>query len=392
MRDAWSSIVATANRAWDWVLGLPIAGKVGVGVGVLALALGVGAGSAAIFGGGTTTTTITTAPQVAPPTTSTTVAPTTTTAPTPTTTTTLPVGPGSVFNAIPAEDPTLLERRALAVKIDNHPRARPQSGISQADLVYELLVEGGLSRFIAVFHDNDSEYVGPIRSGRPTDPTLVRPTGGIMVYSGGQPWIQAIILNAGVPLIGEGEATFRIGNRSAPHNLYGNTTLMRAVAEARGLDNDPPPPFFEIGEFAGVEPAAQISTPWDAANRVLWTWDGAVYNRYTNELPHNEIDAEGNEMQITTDVVVVLTADRYTARPPDASGSAVPALETVGRGVAYVFADGFVAEGEWSRTDIAEPFTLTDNDGAPMMVPQGRPWVAVFPNSETVTWLVEPAP
>jgi len=392
MRNAWDRITGALTQVWDRILALPIAGKVAVAAGVLLLALGVGALSAAIFGGGTTTTT---ASPVAATTTSppaTTAPATTTTAAATTTTTTLPPGPGSVFNGVPAEDPDLLERRALAVKIDNHPRARPQSGIDQADMVYELLVEGGLSRFIAIFHDNDADYVGPIRSGRPTDPTLIRPTGGIMVYSGAQPWIQSIIVNAGVPLIGEGDATFRIGSRSAPHNLYGDTTAMRAVAESRGLDNDPPTRFFEIGEFMGVEPAAQISTPWDAANRVLWIWDGSVYSRFTNELPHNEVDAEGNETQITTDVLVVLTAERYTARPPGGDGSAVPALETVGGGVAYVFANGFVAEGEWSRSDIADPFTLTDRDGNPLAVPVGRPWVAVFPDSQTVTWLAEPAP
>jgi hypothetical protein len=87
----------------------------------------------------------------------------------------------------------------------------------------------------------------------------------------------------------------------------------------------------------------------------------------------------------------VLTADAYTARPPG-DGTAVPALETVGSGVAYVFAEGKVAEGEWSRRDITEPFTLTDASGQPLVVPPGRPWVAVFPNSETVTWLAEAAP
>ncbi|MCP3976979.1 MAG: DUF3048 domain-containing protein, partial [bacterium] len=117
----------------------------------------------------TTTTAITTLPPVST-TGATTVASSTTTTSTSTTTTTTTLGPQnpSPLNGLNVEDPELLERRAIAVKVDNHWNARPQSGIQEADMVYELLVEGGLTRFIAVFHHSDSGYVGPIRSLRPT--------------------------------------------------------------------------------------------------------------------------------------------------------------------------------------------------------------------------------
>jgi hypothetical protein len=388
MGNRWTAFTGVLTRVRDDFVALPPIRK-GLAVGAVVVVIGgLGAGGFALLGGDEDPPPPT-APVVAATATSSTT--TTSTTSSTTTTTTLPVGPSSVLNGLPADDPALLERRAVAVKIDNHPNARPQSGIGAADFVYELLVEGGLSRFIAVFHDNDSDYLGPIRSGRPTDPTLIRPTGGVMVYSGAQDWVQSIIVNAGVRLVGEGDGTFRIGSRSAPHNLYGDTLALRAVADSRSYPNDPPPPFFEIGEFAGVEPAAQVSTVWDSANRVTWLWNGDSYLRYTNELPHNEVDVDGNETQIATDVLIVLTAERYTARPPG-EGTAVPALETVGSGTAFVFAGGMVAEGQWARDDIAEPFRLTDGSGAVLVVPAGRPWVAVFPTSETVTWLAEVAP
>ena len=75
-------------------------------------------------------------------------------------------------------------RRVLAFKVDNNLNARPQSGLQQADTVMEILVEGGMTRFLAFFMDNSSSYVGPVRSARPTDPTLIRPYGGILVVSG----------------------------------------------------------------------------------------------------------------------------------------------------------------------------------------------------------------
>jgi hypothetical protein len=277
----------------------------------------------------------------------------------------------------------------MAVKIDNHPAARPQSGVNSADLVYELLVEGGLSRFIAIFHDNDSAYVGPIRSGRPTDPTLIRPTGAVMVFSGAQPWIESLIVNIGVRLVGEGDGTFRIGSRFAPHNLYGDTLALRDVADARDYPDEPPGRFFDLGDYAGGEAAAQLTMAWDPANRALWAWDGTQYLRYTNELPHNEIDIDGMETQIATDVIVVLMAHKYTAQPPG-EGTAVPALETVGSGQAFVFAEGMVVEGTWERESNEEPFVLTDLDGEPLLVPPGRPWVAVYPDDRPLTWDAEP--
>jgi len=383
MRNVLDSIRAALSGLRDRFVALSGRNKgIVAGASVVVLVV-IGVGAAAVFGGGGETTPTTLAAVTTTTPTTTTTLPATTT-----TTTTTIAGLASPLNGLAADDPALLERRALAVKIDNHPNARPQSGIAQADLVYELLVEGGLSRFIAIFHDNDSEYLGPIRSGRPTDPTLIRPTGAVMVFSGAQPWIEQIIVNTGVRLIGEGEGTFRIQGRSAPHNLYGDTLALRAVADARGYGDDPPPAILEIGEYEGQEPAAQVATTWDAGNRVLWLWNGSEYQRFTNELPHNEIDIDGNETQIATDVLVVLEAVQYTARPPG-DGTPVPALETVGEGVAYVFANGMVQEGSWSRADNADPFTLRAADGGAMTVPAGRPWIAIFPNSQPVSWLAE---
>lgn len=387
MRNPLATTGRALGRLKNDFVGLPTSRKALLAGGTVVVVVAVGFGGAALLSNDSTTP-ATTVP-LAVTTTTTTTTPVTTSSTSTTTTTTTIAALSSPLNGLPADDPALLERRAMAIKIDNHANARPQSGLSDADLVYELLVEGGLSRFIAIFHDNDSAYVGPIRSGRPTDPTLIRPTGAVMVYSGAQPWVQSIIVSAGVHLIGEGEGTFRIGSRSAPHNLYGDTLALRTVADSRDYADEAPPMFFEIGDYAGGEPAAQISTTWDSANRVLWAWDGETYSRFTNELPHNQIDVDGVQTQVTTDFIVVLMANRYTARPPG-DGTAVPALETTGSGDAFVFADGMVVEGEWSRGAIADPFTLTDAAGNPLIVPTGRPWVAVFPNTQPLTWLAEP--
>ena len=335
----------------------------------------------------TSTTTPTTAQALTTTTTAatTTSVSTTTTSTTTTTTTTLPPGP---LNGLGVADETLLDRRVVAVKIDNHPKARPQSGIQEADAAYELLVEGGLTRFIALFHQSDTEYLGPIRSGRPTDPTLLKHLGAVFQISGAQDWVISRINNAGVKILGETGSTFRIRTRKAPHNLYGNTEVMRSKSDDRGWSDEPPTvPIFDFGDVeAPTESATTISLSWSSDwTPIRWVWDGEHYLRFIGDDPHNWIDIEGNTEQITFDTLVVLTATRYTARP-SGKGTPVPALETVGSGEAYAFYNGGVVEGTWERDNIESPFTVELSDGSVMMLPPGRPWILIFPNSRPLSW------
>jgi hypothetical protein len=326
------------------------------------------------------TTTTTQPTTTIPPTTITTTAPTTTT------TTTEPAGPVSPLNGLPVDDPELLDRGVLAVKIDNHVRARPQSGLQEADAVYELLVEG-VTRFIALFHDNDSDYLGPIRSVRPTDPTLVNPLDATFAISGGSGWILRRVTSQGTQLLGEGPGMFRIGSRSAPHNLYGNTLELREAALARSYRNEPPPNLFSWGDLEGEEPATNVRLDWGNGLIVTWEWDGNSYLRSTGSTPHNWMTVDGEEGPLTFDTLIVLFARPYTARPPDPSqGTSVPAMETVGTGRALVFAGGEVTEGTWSRSDADDVFELTGADGDSLLVPPGVPWISVFPDTRTVSW------
>lgn len=329
---------------------------------------------------------VTTAEPVPTTAVTTTIAPTTSTNPT-TTTTTLPPSP---LNGLGIPDDTLADRRVMAVKVDNHRNARPQSGIEKADAVFELLVEAGLSRFIALFHTSDSQYIGPIRSLRPTDATLVKPLGAPLQISGGQPWVRSLVAGLGVDFMGEVAqgSTFRIGSRSAPQNLYGDTVAMRDRADGRGYPDDPPQPMFVFGEPSsptGI--ATRITLSWSSGNDVHWEWDGDRYLRFQGTNPHEWIDSEGEGGQIATDTLVVLVARRYTASPPSGqSGSSVPALDTVGNGTALLFYEGGVVEGTWARDAIDQPFALSTMEGDTMVVPPGVLWIAVFPSNRPVTW------
>lgn len=327
------------------------------------------------------------------PTTETTSGPTTEETATETTagpTTTAYTGPVSPVTGLPVADVNLLDRKLLAVKMDNHPRAQPQSAVEDADAVYELVVEGGFTRFIALFHNSDSEWVGPMRSARPTDWTLVRPLEGVMLISGGQPWITRKINRNGVPLIGDlgPPLTARWTERGAPHNLYVDTYEARRVVADRGYGRGAPPTLFNRGPLSGPgdATASYIFFDWSDEVDVVWRWDGTRYLRSTGGEPHLWRSRDGDETgQISADVLVVLVAKRYTDCPTG-EGSCVPAWETVGQNRAIVFGEGRYVEGGWSRASASDWFRVTDTRGDPITVPPGRLWIMIYPETSDLVW------
>jgi len=317
---------------------------------------------------------------------------TTTTLPPTTTSTVVELGDMSPVNGLPVEDPESLERRVLAVKIDNHPKANPQSGLNLADMVIELRVEG-ITRYISVWQQSDSEYLGPMRSGRPTDPTLLRamnePTFAI---SGAQDWVQNMIVGRDVHLLGEGgpPSTFRISSRSAPHNLYVNTIELRNRADANGYPDEPPEgplwPFGEMSEYA--DPASQVTIDF-SGNEVLWNWDsedGLWYRTgYGKESTYR--DEDETEGPLGVPVLVALYTEQYIVSPPTGfSGSSLPSSITTGTGKAYVFADGRVIEGTWDRESELGWFILRDTNGEAILVPPGKVWVSLVPAHRGLTF------
>lgn len=299
-------------------------------------------------------------------------------------------GPVSPVNGFPVDNQALIDRKLVAVKIDNHWSSRPQSGLEKADAVFEMVVESGITRFIALFHHSDSDWTGPMRSARPTDWTLVKPLNGVLLVSGGQPWITRQFPNNGVALIGDlgPPLTSRWRQRKAPHNLYVNTYEARRVSEERRHDPAPPPQLFPRGPFNGPDwaAAASIFFDWSDTMDATWSWDGTRYVRTVEGQPHRWQDRGGTVTgPITADVLVVLMAERYRACP-SGSGSCVPAWRTVGENRAMVFAEGRYAEGRWHRSDAGDWFTVTNPAGNPIVVPPGRMWIMIYPENSEVIW------
>lgn len=326
-----------------------------------------------------------------PTTTTTTTVPTTTTTSTTTTsTTTTTIPPIPVFDTINGlESLTDESLGVVAIKIDNHPNARPHTGLQSADVVYELPVEAGLTRFIAMFEINELEKVGPVRSLRPTDLSIVNPLDVPLQVSGGSNWVLLKARQAGTKLLTDnGNGTYRDNARRAPHNLYADTTEVRErIAE---LEWGPMTPgnLFVYGEADELtETVSTITIPFSQQPPSVWVWDEDRWLHSYRDKVHTSYGLDGEEAQVWADTLIVIQANRYTARPPKPSdGKAVPAMDLLGTGDALILHDGMLGYATWERENNDDTIHLYNEDGSDVVVEPGMIWVSIVPTSETITW------
>ncbi len=294
----------------------------------------------------------------------------------------------SPLDGLAAPDGRSVNRRVIGVKIDNAAAARPQSGIEKADAMIELMVEGGLSRMMALYLESDTDYLGPVRSVRPTD-VLVEALGMTVGISGGQPWIADMLATEGVPLIRESQVgpptMVRVTTRSAPHNLYTNTAELRAEADRRGYANAPPPDLFRWGAFGYFDApsATRIDVSWSDPISTIWDWDGERYLRSSGSVPHFWQDRQGQTGRMTADNLIVIFGRYYEVPAPSGTGR-VPAMRTIGSERMVLFTEGRVIDGTWSRPDNETWFTFSTSAGE-LIVPPGLSWIHVLPHDRPLT-------
>lgn len=258
--------------------------------------------------------------------------------------------------------------RVLAVKVDNVGAARPQTGLNSADVVYGILVEGGLSRLMAVF---DSEHlpstVGPVRSARETDLQLLaqydKPA---LAYSGAQSQLLPILKDpdeSGVISRTGGDNFFRSPDRPAPHNEYVRTQgLTDGAGEAKDIGLK-----FGAAVPPGGTPNTTTSVTMPAA-RFTFTWDGA----------HYRVAFDGSSSPWTADNVIVQHVEVKESRFHSRTGT-VPFSQTVGQGQATVLRDGRSYAVQWDRPAASDGTDFT-RDGSTLPLHPGRTWIVLDPN------------
>jgi hypothetical protein len=280
----------------------------------------------------------------------------------------------------------LVPRPALAVKIENSVDARPQTGLNAADMVWEEVVEGGITRFVAVYHSTLPPEVGPIRSVRPMDPAIAAPLHGLFAFSGGQqPFVDAVA-GAGLQVLSHdrGAAGFyRTDTRRAPHNIYAGPQRFLDQADA-GHRAAPPPQFAVAGPqeqptaLTAGAPTAAVRLGLTGLSHPQWTWsepDGG-WLRAEGSVP--AVEADGTRLRATN--VVVLRVDVVGTSFVDVNGTAVPKTVLVGSGQALVATAGRTLAATWSKASAAEPVVFTGPDGMPVRLAAGTTWVELVPN------------
>jgi hypothetical protein len=258
--------------------------------------------------------------------------------------------------------------------------------LDKADVVYEAIAEGGITRFAAVFQSTDPGEIGPMRSVRPQDPDLAAPLHGIAGFSGGVAPIVADLATVAQDLSSDssagGAAYTRQPGRVAPHNLYADAGKLWDVATAPY--DQPPPPLFRYGAGSlGAQPARSADVVMSPSADVTWTYDAAahVYRRSQDGVPF----AVTGGGRIGPANVLLMTVEIADAGYKDVAGASVPTSVVIGSGRVQLLRDGTTIAGTWSRAQRADGTTLRTDDGSDMLLRPGRTWVELVPDGAKIT-------
>ena len=290
------------------------------------------------------------------------------------TTTTAPHYPTAPLTGLVDPSGLSLKRSALTVKIENTPEALPQWGVDQADVIYEEIVNGGITRLAAIFNSTAPSKVGPVRSVRPTDTQIVWPLGGIFAYSGGAPYAIASVSTAPVKLIDEsnaGSAMFRDSSRVAPHNLY-------AVAQglfAKGGSPVPPPALFSYRRGTAAPsgaPVTSVVVPFPSIYTVTWTWNASTAS--WDRTLFGQADVTGTGVRESPKNVIVMYVNYVNG-----IGTMASYGDLQGSGPVAVFTDHKQIMGTWSRgSSKSDVITYQTSTGAPIALTPGQTWVELL--------------
>jgi len=266
----------------------------------------------------------------------------------------------------------------IIVQIENSPASRPQSGLSDAAIVYEYVAEGGVGRLSAIFALPPAVQVGPVRSARLVTIALLQLYTGVLLYSGASTYIQGQLAASHRPHYDEDSAggdLFRIAARTAPYNLYTDGThmadaLRRARVAPIGYEYLRP-----AAGGVGGSPAAAFSVPISAQERPRWTWNAPLHGWTRSEPDTGAVtDANTSQPVVVTTVIVQQVPIAISPNVVDVNGVHGVSHTVTGSGTAQVFAGGSEYDATWSQPRTGPPtFTLADGQPAPMA--PGLVWI-----------------
>jgi Protein of unknown function (DUF3048) N-terminal domain/Protein of unknown function (DUF3048) C-terminal domain len=275
-----------------------------------------------------------------------------------------------------------LDRPAIALKIENDPAARPQHGLEKGDVVFEERVEGGITRFLVLYHCGDSKHAGPVRSGRFDDPKLVKPFTNVLAAAGSNAIVDKEIKRRKVLYLTEqnNKAIFRDppGSTSV-HSLFANTDKLRQFAEKKEIA---PPPYdvFAFGPLqSGARKTRRVEIHFTDDNTIEYRWKGGKWKRYEAGTPF--MSASGEQIAVPNVLIQKVRVD--DSRVVDVAGNPSPKIHLQHEsGRVLLFRDGQVIKGRWRKSSVEDPPVYTTQEGDPLAFARGTIWVELVPSKE----------
>lgn len=274
------------------------------------------------------------------------------------------------------------DRPAVGVKIENAPEARPQSGLEEADIVYEERVEGGITRFLAVYHCSGAKKVGPVRSGRFDDPKLAKSFTRVIAASGANAIVEKEFRQQNIFYISEGSAgnaMFRDPPGSSDvHSLFADTEKLRDLAIKKELS--PPDQSWSFGDIpGGAKKTRSIKVMFVSSNVIEYRWKGGEWKRFEAGQPF--ATAGGGQIGVPNVLIQEVRVDN-SKKLFDTAGNPSPDITLTGSGRAVLFRDGRAIVGKWTIEEEGEPASLTTKDGEEMTFDVGPIWVELVPSKK----------
>lgn len=276
----------------------------------------------------------------------------------------------------------IAKRTPMAIVVENHPDARPQSGLNKAAIVYETFAEGGITRFLAIFQDEDAGEIGPVRSARTYSVLWAKSYGALYGHVGGSKAALSLIKTISsfydLDQFGLDSFYWRDNNRYAPHNVYTTTKKIMEAAKERNYpvtsDNIPAYQFKDDAEKEDLPKTFSFTVNFNTSFAVTYTYSPEKNEFYRSIAGVKHTDRVTKEQVKAKNVIVMFSDFPYG----NLSLEKAPKIRTTGTGKAFFYIDGVKTAGTWKRNEN----TVTrffNAKGKEVTLNAGTTWIDVVP-------------
>src|SRR5256885_4676342 len=274
-----------------------------------------------------------------------------------------------------APDGDAIHKRPLVIKVANDPAARPQSGMAQADLVLEIPVEGGITRYALVFQSQDPSKAGPVRSARQSDLNYLPALRAILAHVGASESVTQMVRDAAksgsfvdIDEFQHAGAFERVAGKVAPYNAYTSGSKIRDAAGDAGRARVDVPALqvdASVGKAAGKAPTS-LAIPYTGAGKVTYAFDAAAGSYHRTQGGQATMDADAKKEVMPDNVVVIKTEVKEIPGTADVTGAPSVDFRATGTGAVVILREGKRFDGTWTRGGTSDMYRFADSAGPPI--------------------------